>query len=72
VPRTHQYVVTLMVHTNPIKPATTPGPHIGNLNEEQARRGRHPERRSTGLRDTPRERQGIDLRANENRKTGYA
>jgi hypothetical protein len=47
VPRTHQYVVTLMVHTNPIKPATTPGPHIGNLNEEQARRGRHPERRST-------------------------
>ena len=25
-----------------------------------------------GLRDTPRERQGIDLRANENRKTGYA
>jgi hypothetical protein len=37
------------VHTNPIKPATTPGPHIGNLNEEQARRGRLPERRSTLL-----------------------
>ena len=35
VPRTHQFLVTLTVHTNKINPATTPTAHIGNLNDEQ-------------------------------------
>jgi hypothetical protein len=34
VPRTHQFLVTLMVHTNKTNPTTHPDRYIGNLNDE--------------------------------------
>jgi TPP-dependent trihydroxycyclohexane-1,2-dione (THcHDO) dehydratase len=47
VPRTHQFLVTLTVHTNKINPTTTPANYIGNVNDEPGLPDRHPERRST-------------------------
>jgi hypothetical protein len=45
--RTHEFLVTLTVHTNKIKPSHHTDRHIGSLNDDWPPRGRNPERRST-------------------------
>jgi len=47
VPRTHQFLITLMVHTTKLKPAGHATDHIGKINDEWPPRDSHPERRST-------------------------
>ncbi|WP_409431109.1 hypothetical protein ACJEIK_04250 [Mycobacterium sp. SMC-16] len=48
MPRTHQFLITLMVHTTKLKPAGHATDHIGKINDEWPPRDSHPERRSTG------------------------
>ncbi|MGB9305384.1 MAG: hypothetical protein WCB92_17405, partial [Mycobacterium sp.] len=47
MPRTHQFLVTLMVHTNQINPRHPTDRRVGSLNEEEPPGGGHPKRRST-------------------------
>ncbi|WP_212813102.1 MULTISPECIES: hypothetical protein [unclassified Mycolicibacterium] len=47
MPRTHQFLITLMVHTTKLKPAGHATDHIGKINDEWPPRDSHPERRST-------------------------